>query len=318
MSIALAVGSMAACHGARREPLITYFDSEHGLSVRYPPSWTSEQAEQDGVRYRYFLGPRTGPERKPALSMTLLGGPLVGSLEAYAQTYLAGNTVSSSKEEERPGVKGRSYAYASADGSRRHLLLLLPEGSRVYVLHLEGEAREFAPATATLDEMARSLTLERPAHYPEVSDNRFGFTLRMPPSWPETRRFAGPKTLLLQYTSPPLASDRGGQTVHASLTLTVEAVAGDGGIDAFYSETRRKLGDSFVILDHKPWKDGFLDVMRAETPVSTSRVKRFYRAADGRGYSLAFEAREDVSARVSRWCDLIADTLRVGTDLAVH
>lgn len=250
--------------------------------------------------------------------MTLLAHPLAGSLEVYAQTYLAANTVSSSKEEERSGIKGKSYTFASADGARRHLLLLLPEGSRVYALHAEGDAREFKIAEDTLDQMARSLSLERPAQYREVSDVSFGFALRMPPSWPETRRFAGPQTLLLQYTSPPLASDVGGQTVHASLTLTVEAVGGDGGIEAFYSETRRKLGDSFVILDHKPWKGGYLDVMRAETPVSTSRVKRFFRAANGRGYSLAFEAREDVYARVSRWCDLIADTLRIGAELAVH
>jgi hypothetical protein len=56
--------------------------------------------------------------------------------------------------------------------------------------------------------------------------------------------------------------------------------------------------------------------MRAETPVSTLRVKLF-RAADGRGYSLAFEAREDVYARVvSGWCDLIADTSQDRPELA--
>jgi hypothetical protein len=309
---------MAACHGARREPLITYFDSELGLSVRYPATWSSEQAQQDGSRYRYFLGPPKGPERKPALSMTLLGARFDGDLEAYAQTYLAGNTVSSSREEERPGAKGKSYAFASADGSRRHLLLLLPEGPRVYVLHAEGEAQEFARAEATLDEMAGSLTLERPAQYREVSDDRFRFALRMPPSWPETRRFTGPQTLLLQYTSPALASDPGGHTVHASLTLTVEVVADDGDIEAFYSDTRQKLGGSFLILDHKRWKGGYRDVMSAESSLSASRVKRFYRVAQGRGYGLAFEAREDVYARVSRWCELIADTLKLGTDPAVH
>jgi hypothetical protein len=305
---------MAACHGARSEPLITYFDAEHGLSVRYPSSWTSEQADRDGVLYRYFQGPPTGPERKPAVSMTLVAGPLEGSLEAQAQTYLEGSTASTSREEERSGMKGKAYTFSSADGSRRHLLLLLSDGAQAYGLHAEGEASEFARLQSTLDEMAASLTLERPAAYREVSDGRFGFTLRMPPSWPETRRFSGTNTLLLQYTSPPLANDRGGQTVHASLTLTVEAVAGDGGIEAFYAATRQKLGESFAILGHKPWNGGYVDVMRAETPISVSRVKRFYRAAGGRGYSLAFEAREDVYARVSRWCDLIADTLRVGPE----
>jgi hypothetical protein len=32
----------------------------------------------------------------------------------------------------------------------------------------------------------------------------------------------------------------------------------------------------------------------------------------GRAYGLTFEAREDVFPRVSRWCDLVAGTLRVG------
>ena len=36
----------------------------------------------------------------------------------------------------------------------------------------------------------------------------------------------------------------------------------------------------------------------------------------GAAYSLAFEAREDVFPRVSRWCDLIASTLRVGPGAA--
>src|SRR5262245_1310035 len=145
---------MAACHGARGEPFITYFDAEHGVSVRYPSSWTSEQTERDGVRYRYFQGPPTGPERKPAISTTLVAGPLEGSLEAQAQTYLEGNTVSASREEERSGMKGKSYTFSSADGSRRHLLLLLSDGSQAYGLHAEGSAQEFARTQSTLDEMA--------------------------------------------------------------------------------------------------------------------------------------------------------------------
>ena len=52
--------------------------------------------------------------------------------------------------------------------------------------------------------------------------------------------------------------------------------------------------------------------MRTETPVAVSYVKRYYFAQGGRGYSLTFEAREDVFPRVSRWADYIASTLRFG------
>ena len=59
---------------------------------------------------------------------------------------------------------------------------------------------------------------------------------------------------------------------------------------------------------------GYVDVMKTDTPVATSFVKRFYFAEGGRGCSLTFEAREDVFPRSSRWADYIASTLRLGTE----
>jgi len=313
---------LGSCRGASREPFLTYFNGDHAISVSYPSTWKTEQAQQEGVWYRYFLAPpdgpapTEGPQRKPAVSVTLLAGPLSGSIDEYAQSYLAGNVVSSTADEERQGAQGKSYVFASADASTRHQLLLLKEGPRVFGLYAQGEAPAFVKYKAILDTMAKSLTLERPASYKEVRDDKFRVLARMPPSWVQSRRFVGPKTLLLQYTSPALGADKGGQTVHASLTLTVEDIGPDGTLDAFYESTRQKLGGVFEIIGHQPWRDGYADVMSAETPMAVSRVKRFYRVADGRGYGLAFEAREDVYFRVARWCDLIAGTLLVGPEIS--
>ncbi len=55
--------------------------------------------------------------------------------------------------------------------------------------------------------------------------------------------------------------------------------------------------------------------MRTETPVAVPNVKRFYRVEGRRGYSLTFEARDDVYPRVSRWYDLIASSFRTGSEL---
>ena len=49
--------------------------------------------------------------------------------------------------------------------------------------------------------------------------------------------------------------------------------------------------------------------------MAESRAKRFYRVVEGRGYSLAFEARADVYPRVSRWCDMFAATLKAGAEM---
>jgi len=56
-------------------------------------------------------------------------------------------------------------------------------------------------------------------------------------------------------------------------------------------------------------------VLWVETPMAVSRAKRFYRLVEGRGYALAFEARDDIYPRVSRWCDMIASTLKVGSEV---
>ena len=310
-----AAATLPACRGSRREPLVTYFNADHGLSIRHPADWKSDEAEQDGMWYRYFLGPPTGPERKPAVSATLLSGPLAMSLDEYAQTYLGGNKVVSSRGETRGSAHGKSYMITSPDGSRRQSLLLLQEGATVYGLYSQGEAQPFERQFPVLDEMARSLTLERSSAYREERDDNFGFAIRIPPSWRETRRFSGGGTLLMQFASPALDADKNGQTVHASLTLTVEPAPAAGGVDAFYKATRQKQGEAFRVASHAPWRDGYLDVLTSETPIAESRVRRYYRVADGRGYSLTFEAREDVYGRVYRWCDVIAATLRTGAEV---
>jgi hypothetical protein len=285
------------------------------LTVRYPASWKTEQTKRDGVSYRYFLAPPGGRDSKPEVSVTLLAGPLQGTVDEAAQAYLAGKGAPIVRDEARQGAKGRSYAFTSADGATQYALILLQESNRVFGLYAEADANAFARYRQTLDDIAASLSLERTEAYREVKDPHFHFAVRIPPSWTESRRISGgSKTTLVQFTSPPLAADKGGQTVHASLTLTAEDLGGDANLESYYDNTRLKLGSAFDILSHRPWRGGFADEMGAETSMSASRAKRFYRVADGRGYGLAFEAREDVFARVSRWCDLIAETLKVGAE----
>ena len=51
------------------------------------------------------------------------------------------------------------------------------------------------------------------------------------------------------------------------------------------------------------------------TIIAESRVRRYYRVDGARGYSLTFEAREDVYPSVYQWCDIIAGTLRIGNEM---
>jgi hypothetical protein len=313
LGLVLALAALAAaCGGRPRETFLTYFNGDHGVSLRHPASWRNDQAEQDGVWYRYFLAPPAAATSRPPVSVTLLAGAMNVTVEQYAQSYLAGHTVASTKAEERQGVPGRSWTFASGDGATRYRLLLLALGGRVVGLYAQADAAEAEKHAGTLDEMWASLTIERPDLYPVQEWKEQNASLGIPDSWRENRRFSGGGTLLVQYVSPPLAVDKGRDTVHASLTVTFESVPDGGGLSAFHEASRRRLGDNFQVTSHSAFKGGFVDVMQTETPVAVNFVKRFYFAEGGRGCTLAFEARDDVFPRASRWADFIASTLRLG------
>jgi hypothetical protein len=291
---------------------VTYFHSEPALTLRHPPSWTARLADQEGQR-RYFESALSGAQRK-TLTTTVVAAQLTGTLDQYAQSLLAGAAVPETRDETHGSAQGRRYRAASADGATRHSLLLLQEGAQAFGLHTQGQSGAFDERLSEVDAIEGSLSPEHVEAYPDHPNRDLAVALRVPDSWRSGRTLSGGGSYLTQYLSPPLAVDEGGHTVHASLTLTVEPAPGDGTVDAFRQASRKKLGDAFALIAFKPWRDGAQEILQTETSLTVSRSKRFYRTANGRAYGLAFEARDDVFPRVSRWCDLIASTLRVGTE----
>ena len=296
-----------ACRRGTRDPLVTFYNPDYNLRVEHPASWKGDQAEQDGIWYRYFLGPPTGSTRKPAVSVTLFAGPLATTVDDYAQRYLGGATVRSAKVEDRQGLPARRWDYTAADGTRAALLLVeqrQPGQAWIYGLYAQGEGGPFEDHAASVEEMFKSLAIDRPTGWKEYKGE--GYALRVPESWREARHFSGGGKSMLQWSSHAVGAERT-QTLHASLTLSVEPTGKT--VDDYYKDQRDAQGESFALLGHSPWKDGFVDSLRTETPMATSRVKRYYRVLNGKAYVLALDAREDVFPRVSRWSDQIASTL---------
>lgn len=300
----------AACSGGERETFVTYFNGTHGVSVSHPSGWRNNEAEQDGIWYRYFLAPPTADGNNAAVSVTLLAGPMSAPVKEYAESYLAGNEITSTRDENRQGGKGHSWSFTSSDGSTRQRLLLVARDERVYGLYAQGAAGAFEDNRAVLDQMWASLTVERPELYPVHEFEKFDVSLGVPESWRETRQFSGRGTLLVQFTSPALSIQQG-QAVHASLMMTVETIPEGEGLDEFYDSIRARLGDNLRIVSHSECADGYVDVIRTETSVAVSYAKRFYRVANGRGVALAFEGRDDVFWRIDSWANFIASTLQI-------
>jgi len=216
--------------------------------------------------------------------------------------------VASTRPEERQGVPGKSWVFSSADGKTRYRLLLLAQGGRVLGLYAQGEAAAVEKQAAVLDEDV--VEPHRRAARPLPGDVVEGHNASL--AFP---RLARDPALLRrgdardELREPAPGRGEGGPRGHASLSVTFEAVPEGGGLAEYYEATRRRLGDNFQVTSHAAFRGGFVDVMRTETPVTVTYVKRFYFARDGRGCSLSFEAREDVFPRASRWADFIASTL---------
>lgn len=310
LAAALTLALAMACGGAS-ETFVTYFNGDHGLSLRFPAGWRTDQAEQGGVWYRYFLAPPAGPENRAPVSVTLLSGATSADVDTYAQSYLAGHTLGETRSEERQGLSGKSWTYASVDGRTRYRLLLVAHDERVVGLYAQGDAAAIERSATILDEIWSSFTVERPDRYPVREWKAFSASLGIPPSWRQTREFSGGGTLLVQYASPPLAVERR-QTIHAALSITLEPLKPGTSLDQYYEATLRKLGENYQVSSHQTFRGGFVDVMKTETPLAVSFIKRYYFVDGQRACSLSFEARDDVFPRASRWADYIASTLRLG------
>lgn len=310
---ATAAAGAAGCRRESHGPLLTYYNGQNRLSVKYPFGWKTESAEQDGIWYRYFLSPPKAHDNRPAISVTLLSGKLEGSLVDYAQLYLAGNPVTSTREEARGNARGRSWRFSSKSGAVQHSLLLIATGDRVHGLYAQGETASFAAAEDVIDEMEHSLNVEVPETYPLVEEATQGYSIRVPPTWTETRRMSGQGISVVQYTSPALGADRNRRTAHASLTITVESLKPGGDLETFYASALAKHGDTFLVLSHEPWRSGYADHVRTETSMATSELRRFYLVLGGKAFTLSFEGRDDVFPAVSSWCEVIAGTFLVGS-----
>jgi hypothetical protein len=277
--------------------------------VRYPASWKSGDGAGEGVWYRTYYSTATGRDGRPAVSVTLLAGPTGGTLEQYAQSYLKDRTVGAASQATRQGVPARHWRYAAADGSQRFSLLLLQDEGHVWGLHTQAEAAQFGSHEAVIEEMEKSLTLERPRDYQAHAEPRHGYALRVPGSWKAGSSLSSGTNALKQFISPALVLE-GRQPYGASLTVTVEP-APAGGVDGFHAAVRQRLGQTVLLLNTLGWRGGKVDMMRTETPLAVLRVKRYYWTSGSRGYSVACEGREDVFPRVTRWCDVIASTLEL-------
>ena len=110
----LRAGACSAARARRSSPTSTATTaSRSGTRPAGAPTRPSRTASGTATSW---LRPSGAQSRSP-VSVTLLAGPATGTLDEYAQRYLADRTIATSRAEERQGVPGKSWVYATADGA---------------------------------------------------------------------------------------------------------------------------------------------------------------------------------------------------------
>ena len=112
--------------------------------VQYPASWRTDEAEQDGMWYRYFLAPPAGAQNRARRFRHAPGR--AAARRASRSTRRAiwpATTVSATRPRSAQGVRASPGCSPPGDGKTRYRLLLLAAGGRVAGLYAQGDAVAF-------------------------------------------------------------------------------------------------------------------------------------------------------------------------------
>jgi hypothetical protein len=308
--IALAFG-LAGCRGP--DPLLTFLDPESSLSFTHPPHWNVGFAEQDGLRYRYLTAPKVEGDAG-ALSVTLISPTEANSAELVAKAYLTGATTVL-EADAAPGI--RAWTFLDSSGASSRLWIRSAGNTRFLGAWARGSEKAMNQHSGRLDSLFASLAEQRAGDWPQ---ERFGgMVARAPASWARGTRLSNATNAMMQFRSPPLAVDKGTDTIHGFVTLSREPVPPPGDIEAFSGMLKDRVSDTAVLLEHRPWTPagadggatGYADYLRSGTTLTATRSRRWTTVRNGMGLIFSCEARADAFDRLEPWCLRMAATVRL-------
>ncbi len=308
--IALAF-ALAGCRGP--DPLLSFLDHESSLSFTHPPRWSVGFAEHDGLRYRYLTAPKVEGDAE-ALSVTLISPTEADSAEQVAKAYLTGarNVLTA------PAASGTSeWSFRDSSDAPSRLWIRSAGNGRFFGAWARGSESAINQYSGQLDSLFASLSLQRVEDWKE---ERFGdMVARVPADWARGTRLSNATNAMMQFRSPPLAVDKGTETIHGFVTLSREPVPDQGDLEALNRVLKDRVSDTVVLLEHRPWTPsgpdsgakGYADYLRSGTTLSATRSRRWITVSSGMGLIFSCEARADAFDRLEPWCLRLVTTVRL-------
>jgi hypothetical protein len=304
--IGLAV--LVGCELRSKPALITVYNPTLAVSFPLPQGWTADAAiEQAGFHMQTFTGKSVDVPERAGIRLQIMAGPMPeGTLEEVATRYRRELEVEKEEDYAFVGHKGKSWRFVSSDREEKSRLALVDVDGTLYGLFARGEAPTMDSYGDALDRAWSGYSLERAKYFDVFEAPGGDVVIRHPKSWERTQTVTNPgESLFVGFRSPPLAVEKDGATVHATLEVTVNKAAPDLTIEKFYAARTETLGDYYRLLEHHSMEglSAISTLYHVETQLAEYLERTIYAVRDGKTYIYKFNCRNQVYRAIEPWID---------------
>jgi hypothetical protein len=176
----------------------------------------------------------------------------------------------------------------------------------LYGLFARGEAPTMDSYGDALDRAWSGYSLEKSKYFAVYEAPGGDVVIRHPKSWERTQTVTKPgESLFVGFRSPPLAVEKDGATVHATLEVTVNQATPDLTIEKFYAARTETLGDTYRLLEHHSLEglSAISTLYHVETQLAEYLERTVYAVRDGKSFIYKFNCRNQVYRAIEPWID---------------
>jgi hypothetical protein len=309
LGLVLAAG-LAACELRSTPPLITVYSPTLHVSFPLPQGWSADEAvSQAGFHMQTFTGRSVDVPERAGIRLQIMAGPMPeGTLEDVSQRYRRELEVSSERDYEFAGSRGKEWEFVSQDGEERSRLALVDVEGTLYGLFVRGESGTMDAYRRALNQTFSSYSLELAERFEAYEAPGGDIVIKHPRSWERTQTVTNPgESLFVGFRSPPLAVEKDGTTVHATLEVTVNQVPDDLTVEKFYAARTETLGDTYRLLEHESLvgAPAVSTLYHVETQLAEYLERTVYSVHDNKSFIYKFNCRNQVYRAIEPWIDEI-------------
>ncbi len=302
--------NLLACELRSKPALITVYSPTLHVSFPLPQGWTADDAvHQAGFHMQTFTGRSVDVPDRAGIRLQIMAGPMPeGTIDEVAERYRRGLEIEGEEEYSLVGVGGKTWRYVSADGDERARLALVDVEGTLYGLFARGEAPTMESYQDALDRTWAEYSLEWTRYFDVYQAPGGDVLIRHPKSWERSQIATNPgESLFIGFRSPPLAVEKDGTTVHATLEVTVNQAPSDLTVEKFYAARTETLGDSYRLLEHESMEglSAISTLYHVETQLAEYLERTVYAVRDGKSFIYKFNCRDQVYRAVEPWIDEI-------------